>query len=263
MYSLVLLTALAPGADVAPAPTPVPAVVATGCAGCYGAVPVGCTGCTGCYGSCYGSCTGSGHGLFHRRSGGGIFGHHKSCHGCSGYSCSGYNCFGSCTGAGCTGAGCTGAGCTGCYGGGVSFAPAVGGPVVVGYGPAISYTDPVAVYGRVTNLNPAPVVVQDAPKPMSDPKKLGASIKFQLPADAKLYVDGKLTLLTGTERAFTTPALAAGEKFFYDVKAELVVDGRPVAEQKRVVVEAGADLTESFPTLFAAVQGKGVEVAGK
>ena len=75
-------------------------------------------------------------------------------------------------------------------------------------------------------------------------------------------MDGKLTLIAGTERAFTTPPRAAGEKVFYDVKAELVVDGKPVVEQKRVVVEAGASLTESFPTLLAAAQGKGVEVAG-
>jgi len=46
------------------------------------------------------------------------------------------------------------------------------------------------------------------------------------------------------------------------VKAELTVDGKPVVEQKRVVVEAGSNITETFPTLFAAVRGK-IEVAGK
>jgi uncharacterized protein (TIGR03000 family) len=275
MYSLVMLAALTPGAD-APAPAPGTAVVT----GCYGAAPAGCTGYAGCqgsgscygscHGSCYGSCFGSGRGschgggIFGHRNGGGIFGHRNSCHGCTGYSCSGYNCFGSCHGAGvgsCHGGGCTGAGCTGCYGGGVSLAPVVGGPAVVGYGPAVSYTDPIAVYGRVTNINPIPVVVQEGPKPMAEPKKLGASIKFQLPEAAKLYVDGKLTLITGAERAFTTPPLEVGEKFFYDVKAELVVDGKPVVEAKRVVVEAGADLTESFPTLIAAAKANAV--AGK
>ena len=49
---------------------------------------------------------------------------------------------------------------------------------------------------------------------------MGANLKFQLPAEAKLYVDGRLTMIGGTERAFTTPPLAAGSQFFYDVKAE-------------------------------------------
>jgi uncharacterized protein (TIGR03000 family) len=149
----------------------------------------------------------------------------------------------------------------------MSLAPAVGGSAYTlgGYGPSVAYNDPIAIYGRVTNINPIPAAVPDMvpPKPMTEPKKLGANIKFQLPADARLYVDGKLTLLTGTERSFTTPGLIVGEKFFYDVKAELMVDGKPVVEQKRVVVEAGANLTESFPTLFAAANGKGLEVAGK
>jgi uncharacterized protein (TIGR03000 family) len=281
MYTLVLMTALTPGADVTPAPVPVaPAVY--GCSG----IPAGCTGCNGfvtsygcsgsCYGcsGCYGSCTGT------ARRGHGLFGHHKrsSCHGCSGYSCSGYNCFGSsCMGfGGCTGfGGC--AGCVGFGGGASSWGPPVGMPPYTlhgynqggawGYGPPVVYADPHAVYGRVTNLTPATTVVPaETSKPMTPPtppKGTGANIKFRLPADAKLYVDGKLTMLTGTERAFSTPGLEAGQKFFYDVKAELMVDGKPVVEEKRVVVEAGSDLVETFPKLLAAAPASGNPVAGK
>jgi uncharacterized protein (TIGR03000 family) len=270
MYSLVLLTAIAPGADVTPAPVP---------AGCHGFAAAGCFGsCFGsCYGSGYGSCFGSCHGSCHGgflglRHGGGLFGHRKSCHGCQGYSCSGYNCFGSCHGScfgSCHGAGCTGAGCHGCYGGGaaaggMSVAPAVTMPPYTLH----NYADPLAVYGRVTNMHPvsnpaAAPVPMIPPVPPADDKQTAAKIKFQLPAEARLFVDGKLTLLSGTERAFTTPPLAAGEKFFYEVKAELVVDGKPVVEEKRVVVQAGADLTESFSTLLAAAKTSGNAVAGK
>jgi hypothetical protein len=59
-----------------------------------------------------------------------------------------------------------------------------------------------------------------------------------------------------------TPPLGAG-KFFYEARAELMVDGKLVTEHKRVIVEAGANLVESFPVLFAAVEGKADTVAGK
>jgi uncharacterized protein (TIGR03000 family) len=95
----------------------------------------------------------------------------------------------------------------------------------------------------------------------SDDKPMGANIKFTVPAETKIFVDGRLTPGTGTERAFHTPPLSAG-KFFYDVKAELVVGGKTIVEEKRVIVEAGANLTESFPTLTAAANGSST-VAGK
>jgi uncharacterized protein (TIGR03000 family) len=126
---------------------------------------------------------------------------------------------------------------------------------------------PGTVYGNVTNPNPPVTDPTPVPAPAgkSDTKpdnKTGANIKFQIPADAKLYVDGRLTTLVGTERSFVTPPLAAG-KFFYDVKAELTVGGEVVVEQKRLIVEAGSSLVESFPKLFAAAEGKGDAIAGK
>lgn len=335
MYSLVLMTALAPGADVTPPPAPAfaAAPLVMGCSGCSGfagcagtVVSYGCSGsCFGCSGSCsgcYGSCHG---GLFHHKhhKGHGLFGHRHSCHGCAGYSCSGWNCFGSCSG-GCAGYGAGygsayGAGygsgyaggypgggpatsywfaegvinygigtlagtpwsCHGgCYGGYYGFGSTYGPPPHISYGPG---SPPVyGVYGNFTNTNPPTIPVpvdpvkkdetkKDETKKDDDTKKddtkkdekgMGASVKFRLPADAKLFVDGRPTALTGSERVFTTPPLARG-RFFYDVRAELMVDGKAVVEEKRVIVEAGADVTESFATLIAAAASKGDPVAGK
>ena len=275
MYSIVMLAAMSAGADVtptAPAPRAVAGVpvasVAVG--GCNGVVM------SGCYGSCYGSSYGSCHGGGFRR--GGFLGHKSSCHGCAGYSCSGYNCFSS--GYAC--AGCAGSG----YGGqaisyGSSWGPPVGmlpytlhgynsGAAQV-YGPGFpvvlgNLTDPHAVYGTVYHPNRPPVMtipVEPMKKPAgSDDKPTGANLKFKVPADTKLYVDGKLTPGSGTERAFYTPPLEAGKKFFYEVKAELVVDGKTVTEEKKVIVEAGANLTESFAKLTAAAENA-TSVAGK
>ncbi|MBN9120320.1 MAG: TIGR03000 domain-containing protein [Planctomycetes bacterium] len=288
MYSIVMLAAMSAGADVTPPPAPAPHVVAAPVvAGCCGGVIVsGCYGCSGscygCYGSCYGSCHG---GIFHR---GGFLGHKHSCHGCcGGYSCSGYNCFASgwsCSGCtGCSGfAGYVGA-CHGCYGisYGSSWGPPVGmlpytlhgynSGVAPVYGPSFpvvlgNLTDPKAVYGNVYHPNQPPVMtvpVEPMKKPAgSDDKPMGANLKFTVPADTKLYVDGKLAPGSGTERVFYTPPLEAGKKFFYEVKAELVVDGKTVADEKKVIVEAGANITESFAKLTAAVE-KANSVAGK
>ena len=250
MYSLVLMSALAaPGQD----PLAVPAgPVVVGCIGYGGCSSYSCGGCYsyscgGCYGGCYG---GQKHCIFGHHAGcHGLFGHRTACSGCCGYN---YSCCGGCCGASCWGS-CTGysyGGCGGC-----------GGCVLWG---APVYYSPSAVYGTVTNMNPPVAVPAPITPPVTGSKdgKQGANIKFQLPADAKLFVDGRLTTLSGTERSFVTPSLGAG-KFFYEVKAEMMVDGRVVVEQKRVVVEAGVTLVESFPKLFAAIEGKGDPVAGK
>ncbi|OWK36125.1 hypothetical protein FRUB_08688 [Fimbriiglobus ruber] len=93
----------------------------------------------------------------------------------------------------------------------------------------------------------APVVVVKAVEPAKS-----AQLTVELPADAKLYVDGVLTKGTGATRQFHTPSLVAGESFFYDMKAEIEVNGRTEVEQKRVIVRAGDSLNEAFPKLIAA-----------
>lgn len=284
MYSIVLMAAIGsgpatPSADVPAAPVVMAAApVYAGCSGCTGYY-AGCSGCSGYYAGCCGGYGGyaaypvaSCHGCC---GGGGFLGlraafHHKSsCHGCGGYS-SGYSCFGSCSGScygawpapysyafgGCCGGGYGGyaggyAGCWGsCYGS-YSYPSHSYGASPYGYGSG--------VYAAPTNAAPAVVVpVEAAPAPGGSDakkdaeKKSNASLKFQLPAAATLFVDGRPAAGTGAERSFFTPSLEAGQKYFYDVRAELTVGGQTVTEEKRVIVEAGSDVTESFGKLFAA-----------
>jgi uncharacterized protein (TIGR03000 family) len=122
-----------------------------------------------------------------------------------------------------------------------------GPPVVPGYADA--------GHGYGPNLPPVMTVPVAPAAKGSDAAPIGANIKFVLPADAKLYVDGKLTVGTGSERTFYTPPLAAGQQFFYDVKVETTVAGKPVVEEKKVIVTAGANVTEKF--------GSGAAVAGR
>lgn len=129
-------------------------------------------------------------------------------------------------------------GCTGCYGGGMTIISGMEVPSI-----------PVA---------PAPT-----PAPAETPKKTGggARLTIELPAMAKLFVDGKPTTGTAAVRQFHTPELAAGQKFFYDFRAEVEVNGVVEVEEKRVVVRAGDVLAESFPKLIAAVKAGADPVA--
>jgi uncharacterized protein (TIGR03000 family) len=269
MYSLVLMAAISGGPGTAGADQPGAVVV-----GGAPIVSVGCTGCSGCTGystSCHGysSCHGGGGRIFgHKHSscngccggaaysschGGGLFGHKHSCHGC----CGGASCFGSCSGY------INQSAWGNCCGGGAGVGYGYGGPTTYMYP---SYSTPVptgaAPYYRVGPVESAPAPVVVPPARTDDDKKKGASLKFSLPAGAALFVDGAKTPGEGAERTFFTPPLEAGQKFFYDVRAEVVVDGKTIVEEKRVIVEAGAEVSESFSKMIAAV-ATASNVAGK
>jgi uncharacterized protein (TIGR03000 family) len=118
----------------------------------------------------------------------------------------------------------------------------------VGYGgQAIPVT--FVPYGT-TNLNP----------PDGSEK---SSLKVDLPKDAKFFVDGKEIPGSGTTRAFATPALPRGAEFYYDLKAEVTVDGKPVTEEKRVIVRAGQTVTASFAKLQTSNAATGDKLASK
>jgi uncharacterized protein (TIGR03000 family) len=79
--------------------------------------------------------------------------------------------------------------------------------------------------------------------------KDSARLTVKLPADARLYVDGVLCPLTSTTRSFDTPELDAGQSYYYTLKAEVVRDGETRASKKRVLVEAGKQITVEFKDL--------------
>jgi len=76
-----------------------------------------------------------------------------------------------------------------------------------------------------------------------------AKVTVKLPADARLYVDGVLYPLNSEVRSFTTPELEAGQRYYYTLQAELVRDGETRTARKRVIVEAGKDITVEFTDL--------------
>lgn len=247
MYSLVMMAAFATGADATPAPAAVGASVVAGCCG-------GNVVASGCCGYSYGGCHGWGHG---RK----WYGHK---HGCVSYGCCGFDygpAYSYGYGSGCCGWSYSCHGWGGCYGSvygswsyGCGNLPPYGAYNIGGGG--VIYSTPGAAPATVPPTAVPPASTTPGPVPVPPPppaeKKDAANIKFVLPAAAKLYVDGRLTNGTGEERPFYTPSLQAGQKFYYDLKAELEVNGEKVVETKRVIVQAGDNLRETFPKLLAA-----------
>jgi uncharacterized protein (TIGR03000 family) len=90
-----------------------------------------------------------------------------------------------------------------------------------------------------------------------------ARLTVELPAGAKLFVDGTPTTLSGAVRQFHTPALPAGQAFYYELKAEVTVGGKTEVEQKRVVVRAGETITAEFPRLLTLSHTGAATVASK
>jgi uncharacterized protein (TIGR03000 family) len=71
-----------------------------------------------------------------------------------------------------------------------------------------------------------------------------ARITVKVPADAKLFVDGRPTKQAGTVRQFVTPpTLVAGLTYQYDFRAEWPQDGQTVTRDRLVRFRIGSDLT--------------------
>ena len=71
----------------------------------------------------------------------------------------------------------------------------------------------------------------------------------KVPADAKVYIDGNLMASKSSRRVFQTPALLPGEKYYYEVKVEVVRDGKEFVQNRRVILNAGQSVTTEFADL--------------
>jgi uncharacterized protein (TIGR03000 family) len=225
MYSVVLLAAITAGS----ASPDCCFFGGGGWGGCYGAAHgYGCYGCYGCYGGCYGYYGYSGNYGWAGSSWGGSGG---GWGGCYGGGC--YGCYGGCYG-------CYG-GCGGCYG--VS---------TYGYGGGV-YGGGVVPYSDAAPMAPAggtPVMPAPAPEKISPPKVGGeqtrAKVTIDVPAQARLYIDGQAMPDKSGKRTFVTPPLQAGQTYFYDVKLEVVQNGQTQVQSTRVILHPGEVVAATF-----------------
>ena len=79
-----------------------------------------------------------------------------------------------------------------------------------------------------------------------------ARLIVSIPDNASLYVDGKPIQAVAPVRSFQTPELEQGREYFYEVRAEVMRDGKPVSETRRVTVKAGEVVRTDFRSLAGA-----------
>lgn len=253
MYSLVLMTALAASPNSADFNGYFRDRWFGNCSG-------SCTGCTGSTsaasfsGSCNGcSCHG---GLFSGDRIRSLFG--TNCNGC----CGGTQVY-----AGCCGGSTFYAGCSGGYDMPSPYAQPMG---VTYYGcgssmpsgipmltnPAPTLIPPTNLPGASPYAQPAPAEVREYTPKNQLPLPGGAApspnrgtVIVKLPADAKLFAEGKELALTSGERAFVTPELPQGREYNYTFRVEYDRGGRTLSESRTVSVTPGKVSTVEFNEL--------------
>ena len=138
-------------------------------------------------------------------------------------------------------AGCTG--CYGCYGGYSGY----GIPLMPGgnYGsPNMGPTVPPALAPPIP-----PLEVTPAPMIKKTEEQTRAKVRIEMPADAKLFVDGMLMQTTSAVRLFQTPLLNPNQTYYYELKVELTRNNQTYTDVQQIVVRPGEQASASFAGL--------------
>lgn len=226
----------------------------TSCNGCCGSSSYNsCSGCCGSSGSIFGLGLGERMRSWFTPSGYGCCGGRS--YSCSGYSCSGYSCSGS---------------AYSCFGSPTSYTPVMNGGLSC-QGGGLPYSAPPPMFDTfpAPGMPGMPNIPYAAPEPAPGPTgfrpsgqsattltsggvKARATVVVKLPADARLFADGRALTLTGSERKFVSPELPIDQEFVYRFRAEYERDGETVSVTKKVPVRASTTATVEFIDLTAA-----------
>lgn len=92
-----------------------------------------------------------------------------------------------------------------------------------------------------------------APAPTEAASHTSAGLlRVEVPADAKVYINGKLTTSTGTERQYVSYGLESGRNYSYEVRVEYTQDGKAVSETKQIALTAGSNELLAFTSTLSA-----------
>lgn len=138
-------------------------------------------------------------------------------------------------------------GSSGGYGGGSS------GGAGYYYSPDVQMTpvDPSVVPALPPAAAPPVGVPAPAPAPGSSTSttQVDGLLAVNVPQDAKIYVNGQATSSIGEARQYVSRNLQPGFNYTYEVRAEVVRDGRTIEQVKKIDMRAGetANLAFDFP----------------
>lgn len=81
-----------------------------------------------------------------------------------------------------------------------------------------------------------------------------AELVVTVPPEARVFVNGQETQTSGSQRRYYSRGLRPGGRYGYEVRAELIREGRTVTETRRVEVSSGGSTELSFALTGAATQ---------
>jgi uncharacterized protein (TIGR03000 family) len=94
---------------------------------------------------------------------------------------------------------------------------------------------------------PAPPATPPKPEGTEgQPTSASTLLTVIVPAEARIFVNGKLTTTPGTQRQYISRDLSPGYRYTYRVRAEMKQDGKTLAETKVVEIRAGESKALSF-----------------
>ena len=214
-----------------------------GSSGGYGGGSSGGWGSSGGYSGAWGGGSSGGYG---RR--GGLFSHRRASFGGSS---GGYY------GGGSSGGWGNGGSSGGFYGGGSSGGYGSSGGAVMGGGYYAPGGDIIIEDGGIpmnaTPTNPPPPPAGEGDAADAPPETDGAMLRradgtlvVEVPAEARIYVNDRLTSTPGTMREYVSRNLVRGYNYSYEVRAEMEVNGQVVSETKKIDLRAGQNAKLAF-----------------
>lgn len=88
--------------------------------------------------------------------------------------------------------------------------------------------------------SPGLAAVPASPTGQAPPADTMAHIQVRVPVDAEIWFSGEKTHQAGTTREFVSPPLPPNQVFTYEIRARWLVDGKEVAQTRRIEVTAGS-----------------------
>ena len=90
--------------------------------------------------------------------------------------------------------------------------------------------------------------------PTYGPLRSSALLSVKVPAEAKVFVNGRETSSTGIDRDYISRDLRSGARYNYNVRAEFTRDGQIVSEDKSIQLTAGQTASLDFTPGTPSVQ---------
>jgi uncharacterized protein (TIGR03000 family) len=116
--------------------------------------------------------------------------------------------------------------------------------------PAQSTPTTPSMNGTTPPSPPAPGSAAPAPMSGAMYRSLDGSqtalLSVSVPAEAKIFINGTATTSTGSERQYVSRGLTGGNRYDYEVRAEITRDGQTVTETKNITLTAGQQVNVSF-----------------